>query len=97
MKTLQKFICSLLSLSLLLSISNVAAANVESSFSGKIEVDSTSESIDLTNININVYQSIPREETATEWVTEYDETLALRFIRITTACLHSLPHPLSFL
>ena len=47
MKTLQKFICSLLSLSLLLSISNVAAANVESSFSGKIEVDSTSESIDL--------------------------------------------------
>lgn len=76
MKTLQKFICSLLSLSLLLSISNVAAANVESSFSGKIEVDSTSESIDLTNININVYQSIPREETATEWVTEYDETLA---------------------
>ncbi len=49
MKTLQKFICSLLSLSLLLSISNVAAANVESSFSGKIEVDSTSESIDLTN------------------------------------------------
>lgn len=47
MKTLQKFICSLLSLSLLLSISNVAAANVESSFSGKIEVDSTSESIDF--------------------------------------------------
>lgn len=76
MKNLKKFTSLLLSLSLLLSISNVVAVNIESSFSGKIETDSTVESIDLTNININVYKSIPREETATEWVTEFDETFA---------------------
>lgn len=75
MKNLKKFTCLLLSLSLLLSISSVAAVN-NSLFSGKINIDSATGTIDLANININVYKSIPREETATEWVTEYDETLA---------------------
>lgn len=78
MKNLKKCISLLLSLSLLLSIlsTEVIAAQPSSTFSGKIELDSNKNSIDLSTIIINIYQSIPKEETATEWVTEFDEIFA---------------------
>lgn len=57
-------------------LSNVSAAETQTLFTGKIETDSAGKSIDLTNIDIDIYQSIPRDATATEWITEYDETFA---------------------
>lgn len=76
MKHMRQFTCILLSLLLLLPISNVSAAETQTLFTGKIETDSAGKSIDLTNIDIDIYQSIPRDATATEWITEYDETFA---------------------
>lgn len=54
MKHMRQFTCILLSLLLLLPISNVSAAETQTLFTGKIETDSAGKSIDLTNIDIDI-------------------------------------------
>jgi len=74
MKAIKKFLCAFLSLVLLISVSNAVGEIAEVPFSGKIVVESLEYPVDLSTIDIKVYQSTPREATISEWLVEYDET-----------------------